>query len=649
MGHGHRRNTQPLKHWTAGLLGGVASMIGMALFAPQVDASQLQFWRFNPAQNRLEFTTDGIVQPRVQLIPNPVRLVVDLPGVQLGKPTITQNYGSAVRSVRVGQVDAQTARIVIELSPGYTVDPQQVKVVGASPSSWSIDLPNPQFSSVSADPAPSNSSTTPLPQGTGISISTPAPASPAPIPPIRPLSDNTPPSIGGNILEDVLVTPDGLFLKTQQVVANVQVSRSGAKQIFVDVNGVQAAMGLTQNDYKMDYHGVQLVSVRQLSTQPATVRVTLNVNRRSPNWMATTNRFGGVVLLPQGGSEKIAGSNRPAGSISLSLGRTVTTTTGRSTAFPPVGNQSLTTIRNIALGGNQLLIQGDRPLYYSTGWDGPRYRITVRGAQWAPGIRTPQVGLGSPLSDLSVRQDGQNVSILATPGAGVRIGMLTRMDAQTVILNLNREGSPGTTIYQQSSSSPSVYPPTSLSTPKGRKIVVIDPGHGGPDVGAIGIGGLRETNVVLPMSLEVARLLQQQGLQVYLTRDDEIRDVGLQPRVALAQRVRADVFVSIHANSINMSRPDVNGTTAYFAPGAVAGRELSQTIVNSIVRSVNIGNRGVHSARFYVVRNTSMPSTLVETGFVTGAEDAPKLADPNFRNQMAAAIAQGIIEFLNRR
>jgi N-acetylmuramoyl-L-alanine amidase len=154
---------------------------------------------------------------------------------------------------------------------------------------------------------------------------------------------------------------------------------------------------------------------------------------------------------------------------------------------------------------------------------------------------------------------------------------------------------------------------------------------------------------VLPISLEVVRLLQQQGLQVYLTRSDESREVDLPPRVALAERVRADVFVSIHANSINLSRQDINGVETYYAPGAVAGAQLGKTILNSILRSVNISSRGMHPARFYVIRKTSMPSTLIETGFVTGAEDAPKLGDPNFQKQMAAAIAQGIIEYLNTR
>jgi N-acetylmuramoyl-L-alanine amidase len=168
-------------------------------------------------------------------------------------------------------------------------------------------------------------------------------------------------------------------------------------------------------------------------------------------------------------------------------------------------------------------------------------------------------------------------------------------------------------------------------------------------VGAVGIGGLRETNVVLPIGLEVVRLLQQQGLQVYVTRTDESREVDLPPRVALAEQVRADVFVSIHANAINLTRTDINGTEVYYAPGSDSGAQLSRYILDSIVRNVNMPNRGVRAARFYVIRRTSMPATLVETGFVTGAQDAPKLGDPQFQRQMAAAIAQGIIAFLNSR
>jgi N-acetylmuramoyl-L-alanine amidase len=180
----------------------------------------------------------------------------------------------------------------------------------------------------------------------------------------------------------------------------------------------------------------------------------------------------------------------------------------------------------------------------------------------------------------------------------------------------------------------------------GRQVVVIDPGHGGPDPGAIGIGGVRETDVVLDIGLEVSRILQRQGVVVYLTRTDE-RDVDLPPRVSLAERVNAAVFVSIHANAISMSRPDINGLETYHAPGAYLGARLARTIHSTILSNLRIRDRGVRGARFYVIRKTSMPATLVETGFLTGQEDIVNLRNPAWRKQMAQAIAQGILNFLN--
>jgi N-acetylmuramoyl-L-alanine amidase len=93
-----------------------------------------------------------------------------------------------------------------------------------------------------------------------------------------------------------------------------------------------------------------------------------------------------------------------------------------------------------------------------------------------------------------------------------------------------------------------------------------------------------------------------------------------------------------------MDRPDVNGVETFYS--SAEGRVLANTILQRILNNISMNNRGVKEANFYVIRRTSMPATLVETGFVTGAQDAPRLADPNFRRQMAAAIAQGILEYL---
>jgi N-acetylmuramoyl-L-alanine amidase len=186
--------------------------------------------------------------------------------------------------------------------------------------------------------------------------------------------------------------------------------------------------------------------------------------------------------------------------------------------------------------------------------------------------------------------------------------------------------------------------PTLPSVPNGRYVVVIDPGHGGRDPGAVGIGGLREVTVVNDIAPRVAALLQQSGVQVVMTRGAD-QFVDLAPRVSIAERADADIFVSIHANAISLSRPEVNGAETYYYSSA-AGRRLAQTIHQSILQRTGIGDRGVREARFYVLRNTSMPSVLVETGFVTGSRDARLLNDPTFRARMAEAIALGILNYL---
>jgi N-acetylmuramoyl-L-alanine amidase len=190
-------------------------------------------------------------------------------------------------------------------------------------------------------------------------------------------------------------------------------------------------------------------------------------------------------------------------------------------------------------------------------------------------------------------------------------------------------------------------PPSGGSTgvPRERIVVVIDPGHGGRDPGAVGIGGLREKDVVLSISRQVANLLEREGIQVVMTRADD-RALELSTRVQMAQRANANYFVSIHANALSMSRPDVDGVETFYHR---SGRELAQSIQNSIMQSVNMNNRGVKQANFYVLRNTSMPSVLVEVGFVTGRDDAAKLRDASFQTTMAGAIARGIVQNVRSR
>ena len=181
--------------------------------------------------------------------------------------------------------------------------------------------------------------------------------------------------------------------------------------------------------------------------------------------------------------------------------------------------------------------------------------------------------------------------------------------------------------------------------PRGRLTAVIDAGHGGRDPGAVGIGGLREKDINLAISRQVADILERQGVQTVLTRSDD-REIDLAPRVQIAERANANLFVSIHSNAISLSRPDVNGAETYYSSST--GRALAQSIQSSIVQSTGMNDRGVRTANFYVLRNTSMPSVLVEVGFVTGRDDAARLRDPAFQTRMAEAIARGILNYAQR-
>jgi len=185
------------------------------------------------------------------------------------------------------------------------------------------------------------------------------------------------------------------------------------------------------------------------------------------------------------------------------------------------------------------------------------------------------------------------------------------------------------------------------SVKKSKFYVVIDPGHGGPDSGAIGINGLRETDVVLDVSKTVTALLEEKGVKVKMTRKNEV-DLDLYPRVSFANRSAADIFVSIHANASRGKKKNINGLETFYYDGW-KGRLLAEKIQKEILKvSPGSPDRGVRRGSYYVIRNTNMPAVLVEIGFVTGRLDARRLEKSSHRNRVAYAIAKGILEYLRK-
>jgi len=182
---------------------------------------------------------------------------------------------------------------------------------------------------------------------------------------------------------------------------------------------------------------------------------------------------------------------------------------------------------------------------------------------------------------------------------------------------------------------------------KNKFYVVIDPGHGGPDSGAIGIGGLRETDVVLDVSKIVSNILNKKGVKVKMTRTNEI-DLDLGPRVSMANNTKADIFVSIHANASVGKKRNINGLETFYYSGW-KGRLLAEKIQKQIIKvSPGSPDRGVRRGSYFVIKQTNMPAVLVEIGFVTGKLDGSRLSKDMHRERVAYAIARGILEYLER-
>jgi N-acetylmuramoyl-L-alanine amidase len=592
----------------------------------------LDSWRFDANQNRLEINTTGAVQPQAQLIFNPTRLVIDLPGITFGKPQYTQQVGGAIRSVRVGQFDPQTTRIVVELSPGYTLDPQQIKFVGITANRWSVQLPTPVAESDIENPEiaqqpPSN------PSSRNIYTVTPTSREP---------EVNTIASV--TQIENVQVTGDGFFVRTRGGNPRIEVNRSQNQQLInIDIAGASLSPNLQQQDFTVNRYGVSRIQLSQLENRPQTVRMTMLLEQNSSEWRVSTSSVGGFVILP----------SRNA----LRLPRVTNSETISSTTNSPAIIQAV----ELAANGTQLLIRSNESIFAQGGWDRSSglYRITINNAQLAANVRGPAFTANSPILRVRLQPQTPNtVVVLIQPAAGVQIGELNQVSNQLLALDLqpSRQLTPPIALPLPSANQPQPpntntdnlrtipRPTTNSPVPRGKVVVVIDPGHGGKDSGAPGLGGLLEKDVVLPIGRRIAQILEQNGVQTVLTRDADFF-VELQGRVNIAERVNATVFVSIHANSVE-NRPDVNGLEVYYYD---SGYALAETVRKNILQSIaTIKDRGTRKARFYVLRKSSMPSILVETGYMSGREDNPRLGSPEYQNRMAEAIARGILQYLKR-
>jgi len=170
--------------------------------------------------------------------------------------------------------------------------------------------------------------------------------------------------------------------------------------------------------------------------------------------------------------------------------------------------------------------------------------------------------------------------------------------------------------------------------------VVIDAGHGGHDSGGVFGQKIPEKPYTLDVAIRLRTILRKAGFQTVMTRSNDTF-IPLPERVRIANAQQNAIFVSIHFNSSYI--PTGHGfETYYYAPNA---QPLAARIQSRIMRVLpTTENRGVKSRGYFVLRKTSIPSVLVEGGFLTNYEEARMIQQPGFRQRLAQMIAQAIIE-----
>ncbi len=219
------------------------------------------------------------------------------------------------------------------------------------------------------------------------------------------------------------------------------------------------------------------------------------------------------------------------------------------------------------------------------------------------------------------------------------------------------------------------------------KKIVIDPGHGGRDAGAIGRKGTKEKDVNLAVAKYLKKELEKRGLEVYLTREKDTF-ITLGARTRFANRVGADLFLSLHCNASRRITKTSNGVEVYFLSEAktdweraVAALEnaslkyefpeqkvpdgvieailmdmaqaeflyesqkLAEILQKTVSKNTGLADRGMKQAGFYVLNGCYSPAVLIEMGFITTPKEEKLLRSKSFQKKIAKAIAEGILKF----
>lgn len=204
---------------------------------------------------------------------------------------------------------------------------------------------------------------------------------------------------------------------------------------------------------------------------------------------------------------------------------------------------------------------------------------------------------------------------------------------------------PQTTEKQYSS------PKTVLYKNEARPKIVLDPGHGGHDLGthSYSPSKYQEKHLALSTTRQVKNNLEKMGYNVYMTRTRDVF-VPLEQRAEFANSRQPEVFVSIHFNSAPSKEAEGIEIFYYRSDNdkkrVVESKNLGSAILKEMLRSTFAKSRGVKPGNLSVIRNTTMPAVLVEGGFLTNDGELQRIKDPHYMEKLAQSIANGIHAYL---
>lgn len=236
----------------------------------------------------------------------------------------------------------------------------------------------------------------------------------------------------------------------------------------------------------------------------------------------------------------------------------------------------------------------------------------------------------SPFSSIAVSKSGNNVRYTLTLKENQSIGgYYVQKTASGLALNIKRpvKGNDG-------------------NEPLSGITIMLDPGHGGSDTGATGpLGAVySEKTINLNTAVKLQSELEKLGARVFMTRTTDV-DVSLEERLAASRNAKPDMFISLHANSMedNIDISRVDGFAVFYHEKL--SLSLAETIFKNTLDGLNRNNKGLHNRNFYVTRGTWAPSVLLESGFVPNPYEFEWLIDENEQSKLARSISEAVVKY----